>query len=119
MAQQQVVVQNAVVGQGKVGTAAGKVTIQIARKGMVVIVGLGIALCGHPHMTHDYMCRDRRQKQCLVGGFRAFVDVQPVMTVVGNAGSIGTADHTAHRQDTEKLTGLAWGQAVGRATESK
>src|SRR5699024_8478386 len=39
MAQQQIVVQNAVVSQGKVGTAAGQMTIQIARKGVVVIVG--------------------------------------------------------------------------------
>ena len=65
------------------------------------------------------MGRSGRKKQCFVGSFGAFVDVQPVMAVVGNGGSIGTADHTAYRQGTKKLTGLAWGQAAGRVTESK
>lgn len=60
MAQQQIVVQNAVVSQSKVGTAAWKVSIQIAGEGMVVIVILCIPLRGHPHMAHDHMRRGRR-----------------------------------------------------------
>ncbi|EFB77125.1 hypothetical protein SUBVAR_04747 [Subdoligranulum variabile DSM 15176] len=87
MAQQKSIVQNAVVGNGKVGTVAGKVSVQIAGKGMIVIIGLGIPLCSHPYMAHDYTDGGRCQKQCLVGGFGAFVDVQPVMDVVGNTGA--------------------------------
>ena len=73
---------------------------------LYVIIGLRIALSGHPHMPHDYARRSGRQKPCLVGCSRAFVDVQPVMAVVGNAGGVGTAYHTDYRQGTKKSTGL-------------
>ena len=63
----------------------GKVHIGMTIKGVIVVVELLVALCGHASMSHDCPCTVGCVKANLVGWFRSFVDSNLVAFHIGNA----------------------------------
>ena len=75
---------------------------------MVILCKPGVSLGAHPHMTHDSVGILWQKQRYLVRWGRTFVNVQALSAVIGDAGGIGAAYHTAIRQVAQELAHLAW-----------
>lgn len=112
-AQALIVVQHAVVSQGK-GEAS-----CLPRKGMVVPGESGIPLSGHTGMPHDRAGVRGNQKLHPVGGAGPFVNVEPPLAVVGNSGGVGAPDLALQGQGGNQLRLLLCAEAVSTVHQSE